>query len=332
MRSATLAIRLTLLIAVGLMAGCAAIVDYRADEREARAEREFPPVGQFVDVGGGRQVHAVVAGSGPDLVLIHGANGNLRDMTYDMVERMSDRYRVIAFDRPGFGYTDRADPSYDSAFTTRAESPSEQAAMLRAAAIALGADRPIVMGHSYGGAVALAWALDFPGEVAGVVDVAGVSMPWPDGLGPLYTIPGSWVGGAVAPPVAAAFVTDDIIDSSIKGVFDPDPVPPGYFDHFGAALSLRRPTIRANARQVNTLRPHVVDMSERYGDLDLPVEIVHGDSDTIVPLEIHSEPLSRLIPGANLTVLPGVGHMAHHADPAAVADAIDRVAERAGLR
>ena len=103
----------------------------------------------IVEVSGHR-VHYVEKGNGPPLVLIHGASGNLRDWTYRAVDQLSRRYRVIAFDRPGMGYTPRIDSDGASIF--------EQAALLSAASRQLGAERPIVLGHSYGGAVALAWA------------------------------------------------------------------------------------------------------------------------------------------------------------------------------
>jgi pimeloyl-ACP methyl ester carboxylesterase len=73
-------------------------------------------------------------------------------------------------------------------------------------------------------------------------------------------------------------------------------------------------------------------MRERYASIDLPVEIVHGVADTIVPLEVHSARLAELIPGANLRVLENVGHMPHHTTPLEVVAAIDRAAARAGLR
>ena len=57
-----------------------------------------------------------MTGEGPDVVLIHGAFGSLRDFTFDLSDRLSERYRVIAFDRPGLGYTDRTDQAYASAF------------------------------------------------------------------------------------------------------------------------------------------------------------------------------------------------------------------------
>jgi pimeloyl-ACP methyl ester carboxylesterase len=69
----------------------------------------------------------------------------------------------------------------------------------------------------------------------------------------------------------------------------------------------------------------------RYGEIGVPVEILHGDADDTVPLHVHSEPLSRQIPGATLTVLERIGHMPHHVAPDAVDAAIDRAARRAGL-
>jgi len=90
--------------------------------------------------------------------------------------------------------------------------------------------------------------------------------------------------------------------------------------------------MRANAQQVNNLYPHIVKMSKQYSGLSMPLEIVHGDADTIVPLSVHSEPLSRQVPGANLTVLEGIGHMPQHVAAGEVEDAIDRAAARAGLR
>lgn len=326
----TLAAKIITIMSLAALAGCAAIVDRRADHREAAAEAAYPPEGQFIDVDG-RRVHAVVAGTGPDLVLIHGASGNTRDFTFAFVDMLSDRYRVIVIDRPGMGYTDRLG-GFGGAFDAAAESPAQQAATLQAAAAQLGATRPIVLGHSYGGAVAMAWALNHPGNIAGLVNVAGATQPWPGDLGLLYRLTGSSFGGAVIAPLITAFAPADRVEGVVASIFAPDPAPGGYGDFVCATLSTRRDSFRANARQVNGLRPHVVAMAARYGTLDLPVEIVHGDADTIVPLQVHSIPLSQQVPGANLTVLPDIGHMPHHAAPEAVVAAIDRVAVRARLR
>jgi len=307
------------------------LIDARADRREAEAVAAFPPLGQFIEVDG-RQVHVHVSGSGPDLVLIHGAGGNMRDFLFQFVGRLSDRYRVIVFDRPGFGYSERTNPAYLTAFGRDAESPAEQASLLRAAALHLGAENPIVVGHSYGGAVAYAWAVYHPENIAGVVSLAGVTLPWPGDIGPYYTVPGSRIGGAVIPPLVSAFVTTERVAEGIQGTFHPNQMPEGYDSFIGGALTVRRDSFRANARQVNGLRPHVVAQSEHYARLDLPVTMVHGDADTTVPLDVHSRPASEIIPGAELVVLEGVGHMPHHIDPDAAIAAIDSTTRRAGLR
>lgn len=313
-----------------LLAGCGGWVENRAEDREAAAEAAYPPEGRFVDVGEGRRVHAVVRGSGPDLVLIHGASGNTRDFTFSFVERLTDRYRVIVLDRPGHGYTDRVGPDYGGAFDTDAESPAEQAEMLHEATMRLGATRPIVLGHSYGGAVAMAWGLEF--DPAALVIVAGATQPWQGGLGALYDINSSAIGGATVVPLITAFATDEQADGVLRSIFEPQPVPEGYAEYVGVGLSVRRESLRANARQVSSLKPHLRAMSQRYPSLDMPVEIVHGTADEVVGPAIHSVPLSRQIEGANLELLEGVGHMPHHAAPDAVIAAVDRAARRAGLR
>jgi pimeloyl-ACP methyl ester carboxylesterase len=324
----TLAVKIIATLSFAVLAGCAVATDRQSDARVTAAERDFPPEGQFIDVDG-RQVHAVVRGQGPDVVLIHGAGGNAREFTFDFMDRLTDRYRVIVFDRPGLGYTDRTSDQYDRAFTTQAEGPAEQAAMLQAAAAAIGADKPIVLGHSYGGSVALAWALNHPDNIAGVVNLAGPSHPWPGDLGTYYKVNGSSVGGAIVPPIIAAFATDARIEDAITGIFSPQGVPEGYVDHIGGPLTVRPASFRANARQVNTLRPHIVTMAPRYAsELTVPIEILHGDLDDTVPLEIHSIPLKNAVPQANLTVLEGVGHMPHHAEPELVVQAIDRIASQ----
>ena len=166
-------VTLTLLL---LILGFGGVTVYRAAERTRAIEAAHPPQGRIVTVAG-RDVHVIVEGNGPDLVLIHGAGGNAQDFTHAFTDRLTDRYRVFSVDRPGMGYTDRTDPALSSAFTLDAESPIEQARMLSAATRALGAQNPIVLGHSYGGAVAMAWALEEP--AAGIVIVSGATMPWP---------------------------------------------------------------------------------------------------------------------------------------------------------
>ena len=314
---------ISLLLAAVALAGFAAFVTYRAAMREAAAEAAYPPTGQFVTVNGVK-IHYEMAGSGPDVILIHGALGNLRDMTFDLKDKLAQRYRVIAFDRPGFGYSDplpNGEVSLDA-----------QAQILQAAAKEIGATNPIVLGHSYGGAVVMDWALH-PDILppAAIVLVSAPTLPWPGTIDILYRVTGNPIGSALVVPLLTAFVTDDYLHKSVTGIFAPSPVPAGYENFVGSGLTLRRTSLATNGKQVNTLYDQVVGMKPLYSRLTLPVELVHGDADTSVPLKVHALPLSKILPNAMLTVIPGAGHMPHHSNPDVIIAAIDRAAKRAHL-
>ena len=302
----------SVLIALGLLAGGTL---WRASAREAAAEAAYPPSGQFLTVEGLR-LHYEMSGSGPDLVMIHGASGSLRDLTFALRDRLTDRYRVTLIDRPGLGHSD---PLADTSLRA-------QARAIKAAMTQLGVTDPLVLGQSYGGAVALAWAME--GGPRALILVGSPSMPWPGTLDPWYRVTANPVGRALAIPLAAAFVPQSYVSAATTAVFAPDPVPPGYEEHLGAALTLRRPTLAANTAQVNALRAELVTMEQHYPTLALPVELIHGTADTIVPLAIHSGPLSGLLPNVRLTVIDGAGHMPHHAHADTVIAAIDRAALR----
>ena len=306
-----------------LLGGCAALVDKRATSRENAFEAQFPPTGQLLQVNG-ITVHADVRGSGPDLVLIHGASGNTRDFTFDLVGRLTDRYRVIALDRPGLGWTDSIGDQTDN--------PLAQADLLRAAAKQLDVRDPIVLGHSYGGAVTMGWALRDPSGPSALVLVSGATYPWPGELSRWYDFMNSSIGEHTAVPLITAFAPESRVDDIVAGIFEPQDPPKGYVDYIGAGLSARRESLIANSEQVGNLKPYLTAMAPKYPELTMPIEIVHGDADDTVYLDVHSGRMARELPNARLTVLPGIGHMPHHADPQAIVDAIDRAAARAGIR
>ncbi len=306
----------SLFIAAATLAG---VTHWRASAREAAAEAAFPPTGQFVTVDGQR-LHYEMAGSGPDLVMIHGASGSLRDMTFALRDRLTDRYRVTVVDRPGLGHSDPLPQPLTEG------SLAAQARVIKAAMAQLGVTDPVVLGQSYGGAVALAWALQ--GGPRALVLVGSPSLPWPGTLDPWYRVTSTAVGRALAIPLASAFVPKSYIAAATTAVFAPDPVPAGYEAHLGTALTLRRQTLAANTAQINALRAELVTMEQHYPTLTLPVELIHGTADTIVPLHIHSTPLAQLLPNVTLTVIDGAGHMPHHSHSQTVIDAIDRAALR----
>lgn len=311
--------------AVLALAGCAALVEDRAASREAEWVAETPPVGQFVEVEGHR-IHLLVTGrargTAPDLVLIHGANGNLRDFTFDLVPRLERSYRIIALDRPGLGYSD----SWGEADSD----PALQARVLRAAAEQVGIRRPIVLGHSYGGAVATAWALQDQQDMGALVLLAAATEPWEGDLSFWYTLNTTAFGGP-ARTVVTAFAPESAIEAALANVFAPDPVPEGYGEHLGIGLSLRRESQENNNRQVNALLGYVTAMQPHYPELTLPIEMLHGDADETVGLDIHSRRFAAEVPSAHLEVIPNAGHMLQHTHLDQVVAAIARARRRAGL-
>jgi pimeloyl-ACP methyl ester carboxylesterase len=305
-------------IALGLATGATL---WRAQAREAAATASGDHSGGFVTVDG-LNVHYLQAGQGPDLVMIHGASGSLRDFTFALMPQLADRYRVTVLDRPGLGLSDVL-PEGETALAA-------QAHHLRKAAEMLGISDPLLLGHSYGGAVSLAWALGAPPRA--LILVAAPSLPWPGGLDPWYRVNNSRLGRAIFVPLAAAWVPMSFVHNAIDSTFAPEPAPAGYADHMGVAFTARASVLATNVAQVNALRAQLVAMEPSYPLLTLPIELVHGDADTIVPLTIHSGPFSKHLPSAHLTVIPGAGHMPHQTHADVVIAAIDRAAARAGLR
>jgi len=317
------------------VSGSAFIAGCSAAARDARIEKAYPPIGEFIAVAGGK-VHYLSAGTGPELILLHGAGGNVRDYTFDLFDILKDRYTVTAFDRPGLGYTDRVPDIDTGPFSTEGDSPQAQAHMLREAAAKIGIENPIVAGHSYGGIVALAWAVegldaDSPQNAAAIVSFAGVAMPWPDPLGAYYTVNGSALGGAISVPLLSALVPASTVDNVVAQTFAPNTAPVGYTAHLGGQLVMRPATFRANVRQVNTLYDEVVKLAPRYPELTIPIEILHGIEDITVPIDIHANEIAKIVPSVTVTALDGVGHQPHHVDVDAAIATIDRAADRAGL-
>jgi pimeloyl-ACP methyl ester carboxylesterase len=310
-----------LLVLLGLFY---AVTLWRAVRAEARTAQDYPPQGEILTVDG-VQIHAQVLGDGPDLVLLHGAAGNANDMTFRLAPALADRFRVIIFDRPGLGYSDAMNP--DGATI------QEQADILMKAARQLGADKPIVLGHSYGGAVALAWAVNHPDALSALIPLAAPSQTWSEAPSTLYRNLSSPIMGPVSALLITAFVSEEFVAGQMKTVFEPQSAPNGFGAHFGTGLSLRRDALRANAMQRVNLRAEMADLATQYDKISVPTFIVHGDADSTVGFQRHAVPMQAAIKNAELIALPGIGHMPHQVSLDDVTAAVDRAhAAATGLR
>lgn len=292
------------------------------EEVEARrVEAAHPPRGRFIEADGVR-LHWIETGTGRPVVFVHGAGGMVEDLlTSRFAPLVGARHRLIAIDRPGYGHSDRP----------RAElaGPEAQARLLHQALAQLGVERPILIGHSWGGALVLAYAQEFPADTAGVLVLAGWSHPthaatlWVAGL-PAAPLIGGLISQALAPALAAGWA-DDIVAQ----LFAPEPVPDSFAD-FPIEMALRPSQLRANAEDLAALNADVGRLRTRYKQIAVPVEILTGGADKIVDPAAHAFRLARAVPNAGFQVLPGVGHMLHHTQPEAVCAALERLAARVG--
>jgi pimeloyl-ACP methyl ester carboxylesterase len=285
-----------------------------------RIERAHPPAGHFVEVTGGR-LHLLELGpaDAPPVLLVHGASGNLNDMRVALGDRLAVRYRVILVDRPGHGWSDRPGGSADA-------SPARQAALIHQALERIGVTRAIVVGHSWSGALATAYALAYPESVAGLVLLAPATHPSEESIGwyaPLLTTP-------VIGPLFTRFIMLPLgkllVGPGVRAVFAPQQAPQNYIERAAVELVLRPSEITANAEDLAQLKPFVAIQSAHYGAIQAPVTIITGDVDNTVSHHIHAEVIAVMLPRGTLIMLPGIGHMPHHAGADVAIKAIDEIA------
>lgn len=305
------------------LAGLGAAVGLSSGAYTSRIHKAHPASGRRIEVGG-YGVHVLEAGTaGPPVLMIHGASANAREFTWTLAPKLEQDFRVLMADRPGHGHS-RRPPG--------AEALGVQAAQMAGVLEKLAPDeQAVVVGHSFGGAVALRLALDRPELVKGLVLLAPVTHDWGgDGhawynrfaasrlIGPAFS--------QVVPLVGPAQV-----GAGIGGVFDPSPAPEGYFEKSGIGLLFRPPAFRANARDVRVLDRELAAQSKRYGELAMPITVFSGSKDTVITPAKHTARLKKQA-DIELVILPEEGHMPHHNHGADVADAIRRLASPPGSR
>ena len=307
------------LIAAALAASAAA-----AHYRTSLAEKENPPAGQFVEVDGVR-LHYVERGSGEPLVLLHGAASMTADFLISpLVQMAAERYRVIIFDRPGYGYSERP--------RSTVWGPVTQAALFEEAFRKLNIDQPVVLGHSWGALVALALGLDFPRSVKGLVLMSGYFYPTSRPELALTRITGVPLLGDLLRHTLSPWLVRAVWRLGLKNIFAPGAVPDHFEERFPVWLSLRPLPLRTANEEFALLNPASDSLHNRYSKLETPCVIVSGDGDRVLSPLDHSARLHAEVRGSDYWVFPGVGHMPHHVEPQQVLAAINLAVEKAADR
>ncbi|WP_299308426.1 alpha/beta hydrolase [uncultured Croceicoccus sp.] len=290
--------RMATLAASGAALGGLGLVGFTALTAR-KAEQMVPRDGRFLRVNDAR-IHYVDMGSGPPIVMIHGLYGQMRNLTYALAERLVKDHRVIVIDRPGCGYST----------WTGAEDKGlrAQAAIIAQVIAALDLDRPLVVGHSMGGAVSLALALHAPDAVGGLALLAPLTQPVDEpGVFANLAIPSPAKREAVAWTLATPMSLRRAEEQQ-RFVFSPDTPPADFATRGGGALALRPSAFRAASSDLCHAKDDMEAISPRYGEITMPVGILFGEGDTLLDPMVHGTRTADALPNGELTVIEG-GHM-----------------------
>lgn len=245
---------------------------------------------------------------GPALLFIHGTTAHLGEFDVSLSATLADQYHMIAYDRPGMGRSTHR-PAGSQTLAVQAETAAD---VIRAHA---GGKKVIVVGHSYGGAVALRVAMDHPELVQGLVLLAPASHPWGGGAPGFYRIQAAPVIGEILTTLSWPISGGAARQSLKSRAFAPQPVPEGYFEKAEVKLALRPAAVRASAADFAALPAELEAQAPRYNELKLPIAIIAGEEDHIAPIARMVEKDRPAFANAKVTLLPGVGHMPQHAKP-----------------
>lgn len=255
-------------------------------------------------------LHVIDRGEGRPVVVLQGDDGDASDFMAPLLSRVAYDFRALLIDRPGCGGSDRArhDTTLDS-----------QTRVIRLALRELGAEHPLLVAHSWSAVAALALALRYPEDFAGLVLInplcfADASIRATD---PHIRVV-SRLGSLVAPMVGRT-----AHDAALRAKFSPEPVP------FADALvplresaEIRRPSERRRLARNTTALRSAAGLVTRYGDIEMPVVIVVGDGDRIASPSRHAYRLHNQVHHSHLVVLPRAGHMIQITRPDSVMESI----------
>lgn len=285
---------------VGIIAVIGGLLAFWSLYISRKIDAALPAQGQWVDVAGGR-IHYVAMGpeDAPVVVMVHGILAQLRHFSYALAERMAGDHRVILIDRPGWGH---------STLSGARAGITKQADMIAEALAKLGIEKPLVVGHSMGGAVSLALALRHPEAARGLALIAPFTQPVEKVVD---TFRGLLVPARMRPIIAWTLS----VPIGIKGgatkaaqAFSPDPVPVDFGVKGGGLLALKPASFQSGAFELAVANAEMQVQAPRYGEIAVPVAILYGRGDYLLDPELHGVKTAAAIPGCRLTLIEG-GHM-----------------------
>ena len=267
------------------------------------------------------RVRYIESGMGAPVVMIHGNAGSVEDFNFGAVDLLSANYHVIAVDRPGHGLSDRPNG--------KRASVQYQARLLHDVLLSLGVSQPVLVGHSWGAALALCYALQYPGNISGLVLVAPSAYPDRGESRFLQAMTKLPVMGDVALVAGRPIVGKHLLRTTLERAFYPQPVPRGYVD-LAVASWLGRKQLRAYLEDESGLNQSLTQMINRYRTIVVPTVIITGDHDQIVSAKDNAYRLQAVMPNAQLITLRDTGHEIPQTHPQSIYTAVSLIRNGTG--
>ncbi|RUV40722.1 MAG: alpha/beta fold hydrolase [Mesorhizobium sp.] len=286
-----------------------------------KAERLVPACGKFIEIGGSR-IHYVEAGEGRPIVFLHGLGAQLHHFRHTLFGRFGAGYRLIALDRPGSGYSVRAGGASGRL--------PEQAEVVRRLIEELGLERPLIVGHSLGGAIALALAIEHPTSISGIALIAPLThleARVRQKFDLLY-VPSRLKRWILAHTLAIPYSLK-YAEPTMKFIFAPQAVPGDYMIAGGGWLGLRPAHFQATSTDIVAVEEDLGRLEQRYGEILMPAGILFGADDRVIGIAAHGEPMPGRIRELDFERVQGLGHMPQFVEPERVVAFIERIAARA---
>ncbi len=284
-------------------------------------EKLADPDSRFILLNG-VQIHYKTAGDGePGFVLLHGFGASVFSWR-EMLPALGEWGRAVAFDRPGFGLTERP-------LAWTGEDPyaaKSQVALTLSLMDSLGIEKAVLVGHSAGGGIALLTALDHPDRIAALILVApaaGGGGGLPAWLRPVLATPQARRLG----PLLVRRIQSQGPDILRRSWHDPNLLTPEVIA--GYERPLRAQNWDRGLWEF-TLAAGPTGVSDRLAEIRVPTLVVTGDDDRIVPTQRTAE-LAAQILDAELVVLVACGHLPHEERPQAFLHAVAPFLSRHGL-
>ena len=275
-------------------------------------------LGKKVEING-RMIRYYQTGNSENVFFIHGAMGSIEDWE-TLYPLLKDKYRVIAFDRPGMGFSEIEKDDYTL---------DGNAKIARDIIKKLDLKDVIIVGHSYGGAIALRMAINYDANIKGYLLLAPIGYEIDDPNAGFFTtkmisipIYGEGLLVFLGPLIGGRKVEKNLF-RYMKG---DEALFPENFIPFRKELWNKPISMATRARQSDNYNTEIVKYSNKYSGIKHSVSIIVGNKDR-EQLMLQNDRLAREIPNCKYVKLKSINHYIQYVRPNEVVKALDELSE-----